>query len=91
LIHIGNTAKKKSLGLIESLREASIKAEEALGKDSLKAQLRQADKEEATLALIFGQKEAFEDSIIIRDLATGAQETVLLNRFVAEVKKRLKQ
>ena len=63
--------------------------EETLGRDSLKAQLRTADKEGAPLALIFGQKEVFEEEIIIRDLKTGAQETVLLSKMVEEVKKRL--
>jgi len=90
LVHIGDLAKKKSLALIEKLKRAGIKAEEALGKESLKAQLRQADKEKASLALIFGQKEALEETIIVRELATGAQETVPLDRIVEKVKKFLK-
>lgn len=89
-IHVGSLAKKKSLGLIEELKNAGVKIGEALGKGSLKAQLRQADKDEAVIALIFGQKEAFEKSIIIRDLATGSQESVLLDKFIKEVKKKLK-
>ncbi|HCX45404.1 TPA: histidine--tRNA ligase [Patescibacteria group bacterium] len=89
-IHVGSLAKKKSLGLIEELKNAGVRIGEALGKGSLKAQLRQADKDEAVIALIFGQKEAFEKSIIIRDLATGSQESVLLDKFIKEVKKKLK-
>jgi histidyl-tRNA synthetase len=88
-IHIGDLAKKKSLSLIESLRRGGVHVEESLGKDSLKGQLAAADKAGAELALIFGQMEAFEESIIIRDLKTGAQETVLLTKFVEAVKKRL--
>lgn len=89
-IHVGSLAKKKSLGLIEELKNAGVRIGEALGKGSLQAQLRQADKDEAAIALIFGQKEAFEKSIIIRDLATGSQESVLLDKFIKEVKKKLK-
>ena len=89
-VHVGSLAKKKSLSLIEELKKAGIRIGEALSKGSLKAQLRQADKDGASLALIFGQKEAFEKSIIIRDLATGSQESVLLDRFIKEVKKKLK-
>ena len=88
-IHIGDLAKKKSLSLIEALRRGGVHVEESLGKDSLKGQLAAADKNGAELALIFGQMEAFEESIIIRDLKTGAQETVLLVKFVEAVKKRL--
>ncbi len=90
LIHIGDLAKKKSLALLEELRKDGVDVSESLGKESLKAQLRLADKSAAPLALIFGQKEALENSIIIRDLQTGAQETVPLHKFVAEVKRRLK-
>ncbi len=89
-IHIGETAKKKSLALIESLREEGILMAEALGKDSLASQLRAANKEGSRLALIFGQKEAFEGSIIVRDLNNSVQETVPLKKLVAEIKKRLK-
>ena len=48
-------------------------------------------KEGAKIALILGQKEALEDSIIIRDMVSGVQETVLIEKVINEVKKRLKQ
>lgn len=89
-IHVGSLAKRKSLSLIEDLKRSGIRIGEALGKGSLQAQLRQANKGGALLALIFGQKEAFEKSIIIRDLATGSQESVLLDKFIKEIKKKLK-
>lgn len=89
-IHIGNQAKKKSLGLIEELRRGNVEVLESLGKDSFKAQLRLADKFKCPLALIFGQKEAFEDSIIIRDLQSAAQETVPLKRMVEVIKRKLR-
>ena len=90
LIHMGDLSKKKSLALIENLRTEGIDVAESLGKESLKAQLRLADKTGALLALIFGQKEALEDSVIIRDLQTGAQETVPLHRLAATIKHKLK-
>ena len=91
LAHVGELAKKKSLKLIEDLREAGIPITEALAKESLKAQLKQADRERIMLALIFGQKEIYEENVIIRDLRTGLQETVALSTVVAEIKKRWKQ
>ncbi len=89
-IHIGDLAKKRSLTLIEELRSAGVAVLESLGKDSLAAQLRLANKTGSDYALIFGQKEAFEDSIIIRDLKNSVQETVPLKKLVNEVKKRLR-
>ena len=89
LIHIGALARKKALGLIEQLREANVSVWESLGRDALNIQLKLATKMESPLALIFGQKEAFEDSIIIRDMKSGMQETVLLKKVVENIKKRL--
>lgn len=88
LIHIGDLAKKKSLSLIEMLREGGVHVVESLGKESMAAQLRSADKLQVPFALIFGQKEAYEESVIIRDMKTGAQETVPLTKLVPAIKKR---
>lgn len=90
LVHLGDVAKRKSLKIIELFRTTGIQIKESLGKDALKNQLRSADREKAKLALILGQKEVYEESIIIRDLETGAQESVLISKVVEEVKKRLR-
>ena len=90
LIYMGEQAKKKSLNLLESLYDGGISAKEAFSKDSLKSQLRMADKEGSELALILGQQEVFEDVIIIRDMQSGTQESVPVRKMVEEVKKRLK-
>jgi histidyl-tRNA synthetase len=63
---------------------------ETLGKESLRAQLKMADKVGSPLALIFGQQEAFEQSVIIRDMKSGAQETVPLKKVVDVVKRKLR-
>jgi histidyl-tRNA synthetase len=89
LIVIGIEAKKKGLELMEEFIEAGINISESMGKNSLGAQLGSADKAGASLALILGQKEVFKESIIIRDMKTGVQETVLLKKVVAEIKKRI--
>ncbi len=90
LIHIGDLAKAKALALVEMFREEGVDIIESLGKDSLRAQLKAADKLGSPLALIFGQQEAFEQSIIIRDMKTGAQETVPLKKVVEAVRRKLR-
>jgi histidyl-tRNA synthetase len=89
LVKIGKPAKKLDLCVIEAFHSAGIKTIESLGKDSLKSQLRLADKEGVEMALILGQREVFEENIIIRDMKSGAQETVPISKAVEEVKKRL--
>lgn len=90
LVHIGEDAKKKSLPLMEELRRSNISTSNVLGKDSLGAQMEAANKMGAPLALILGQREVYEGTVIIRDMASGVQEPVLMSRVVEEVKKRLR-
>jgi histidyl-tRNA synthetase len=89
LAHAGDLAKKKSFVLLQSLREKGILVAEALSKESLSAQLKVANKEGITIALILGQKEIYENSVIIRDLTNGVQEAVSLDKLVDELKRRL--
>lgn len=88
LVHAGDSAKKKAIGLMKRLLAEGIPISEALAKETLKAQLKSADKEGMQLALILGQKEIYESSVIIRDMRTGLQESVSLDRIVEEIKKR---
>ncbi len=90
-IAIGEQAKKSALKLINQLRQAGFFVSEALGKKSLRAQLKSADKNKAKIALIYGQKEFFEESIILRELDSGLQEEILLKDLIEEVSKRVNQ
>ena len=83
--------KKKSLKLFEELRRAQIPTGEAFDRDSLKSQLRVADKYGARYALLLGQKEALENTVILRDMESGKQEVLNFDAAVAEVKKRLRK
>lgn len=91
LAQLGNLAKRKSLKLLEDFRRAKIKVAESFGRDSLKTQLNRANRIEADYSLILGQKEALEGTIIIRNMKTGRQETVKLEKVVMEMKKKLKK
>ena len=91
LAQLGNLAKRKSLKLFEDFRKQRIKAAESFGKDSLKAQLKMADKLGVKYALIFGQKEALDGEIIIRRMDTGKQEIVKLDKVVGIMKRKLKK
>ena len=91
LVQVGGLAKRKTLKLFEQFREAGVKIEEALHKDSLSAQLKTADKLKAKYSLILGHKEALEDKIIIREMKTGRQKIVDLDKVISEIKKKIKK
>ncbi|MSU75926.1 histidine--tRNA ligase [Patescibacteria group bacterium] len=89
IVQLGDEAKQIAFDLVDQLTRKNISAMAALGKDGLRDQLKQADKLGVPLALILGQKEVLEKSIIIRDMTSGMQETVPLKEAAAEVKRRL--
>jgi histidyl-tRNA synthetase len=87
---LGPLAKKKALVLLETFRKEKIPVFESLGKDSLKAQLRLASKVNAKYALILGQKEVIEGNIILRDMMTGTQEIIPLEKLIKVIKNKIK-
>ncbi len=91
LVQLGMMGKKKSLKLFETLRQAGIVSAESLSRDSIKAQLKIADRLGVKFSLILGQQEALDGTVIIRDMQSGVQETVPQEKVVEEVKKRLKK
>jgi histidyl-tRNA synthetase len=89
LVQLGDLGQKKCLKLFEEFQAKGIRIGETLSKPSIKAQLKVADKEGAEIALIMGQREAIEGTIIVKDMKTSAQETIPLHKVINEVKKRL--
>lgn len=82
---LGDEAKKKCLRLIDDLRERGVRTVGALGKGSMKAQMRLADKFQVPYTLILGLTEVREGVIIIRDMAKGQQHQVPMKDAVSEV------
>jgi len=91
IVQLGELGKRNGLKLFEDLQKKGIEVGEAFSKPSIKSQLKIADKQGVEIALILGQKEALENNIIIRDMASGAQEVVSLEKVINEVKKRLRR
>ena len=91
LAQLGDLAKKKSLKLFGEFRKNNIYVSESFGRDSIKAQLRVADRLGADLALIIGQKEALDNTLILREMQSGVQESIPVEKIIDEVKKRLKK
>jgi histidyl-tRNA synthetase len=91
LAQIGDLAKRKSLKLLDEFRKAKIGVAESFGRDSLKAQLNRADKLNVRYTLIIGQKEALDGTVIIRDMKTGKQDIVKIEKAVEKAKEMLKK
>jgi histidyl-tRNA synthetase len=89
LVPLGDLAAKKTLKLFSELWAHNIVASEFIGPGSIKTQLKLAESNKVSIALIIGQKEAREGTVILRDVRSGMQELFSTERIIEEVKKRL--
>jgi histidyl-tRNA synthetase len=85
-IQLGSEAKLKSLNIIDILRKAHIPIAQSLSKDSLGSQLAIAEKLAIPYAIIFGVKEALDNSVIVRDMSNRSQDTVKLSKLLEYLK-----
>ncbi len=90
-VQLGELAKRKSLEILEVLRKAGIAARESLGRDSIKVQLKIAENLGVRWALILGQKEALDSTIIFREVESGIQEIIPQEKLIDLLRKKLKR
>ncbi len=81
LAYIGDEAKEEAIKLAATLRQNGIGVVEAVGERSLKAQLRQANNLDAKYAVIIGEQEVKDGTVILRDMTTSKQKTVPLKEL----------
>jgi len=85
-IQLGFEAKLKSLEIIEVLRNARIPVAHSLNRDSLSGQLGTAENLKIPYAIIFGQKEALEGTVIVRNMQNRSQDTVKVAKLAEYIK-----
>ena len=90
LVQLGELAKRKSFALLEMLRAEEMMVEQSFERDAIKSQLKVAERLGAPLALILGQKEALDRTVIVREMDSGIQETVGQDKLIDFLKKKLK-
>ena len=74
---------------MRELERNGIVVAESFGRGSLKSQLKIADRLKVDLTLILGQKEAIDNSVIIRNMSNRSQETIKLKdlpEYLKEIK-----
>jgi histidyl-tRNA synthetase len=85
-IQLGSEAKLKSLNIIEILRKAHVPIAQSLSKDNLGSQLAIAEKLQVPYAIIFGQKEALDNTVIVRNMSNRSQETIKIEKLLEYIK-----
>lgn len=91
VVQLGDEAKKKAIRVITELEAAGYRVAHALGKGSIKSQLRVADRLGTKLAIIIGEQEVHGGGVIIRDLYDSTQEPVIDRDLIKGVERKLRE
>jgi histidyl-tRNA synthetase len=83
---LGEKAEKTAIPLIKMLRDQGIRLERDYGSKGIKAQMKKADKLGARFVLILGDDELAANSITIKNMQSGEQEKVPLNKAEERLK-----
>ncbi len=86
---LGDVARRKAMNLFEELRRSGFCVAQAFTHDSLKSQLEEANLSGARMALIIGQKEINDKTVMFRDMESGNQEVVDYRKVKTELERRL--
>jgi histidyl-tRNA synthetase len=89
IAHLGRQAKLMGVKLVGELRAAGVGALISFGERSLKAQLRQANRQGVAFSLIIGEREAEAGQVAVRDMAQGEQHSVALEEVTSWLSQRL--
>ncbi|MDD3778017.1 MAG: histidine--tRNA ligase [Patescibacteria group bacterium] len=89
IAQLGDQAKLKALQLSNELLALGYNVRQSLITDSLKEQLEEAAKLKAKVCLILGKKEIMDGTILMRDIDSGAQETVVFKKVKERLAKRM--
>lgn len=87
---IGARALTRAKNLVLDLLRAGFATEFAPDKPSFRSQLKTANKLEANYTIIIGEREAHDNTCIIRDMKSGIQEDVSCDELVSILNERLR-
>ena len=83
---IGESAKGTAMKILSDLHDLGVHARGAIGKASMKNQIKNADKFDAKWTLILGDVEVREGKIILRDMQKGIQERIPMDGVVEKMR-----
>lgn len=87
MIALGDEAADYSVSLLHRLRQAGYSAEKDYMGRKMRAQFKAAERQGAKYALILGDNELESNVMIARNLISGEQQELSLDRFIEEIKK----
>lgn len=86
--HLGSEARRRALPVLERLRRAGISVEQSLMQERLHEQMERAKGLKVSHLLIMGHKEAMEGTVLVREIATNAQEAIPVPELAGYLRRR---
>ncbi len=81
IVHVGDIAKLKAFGALETLLRSKFLVGQALMGATLREQLLNAQAANTRYVAIIGQREALDGTVIVRNLANQLQSTIPLEKL----------
>lgn len=88
IVALGDGVQAKAFEILTTLRKAGFKAAMDYAGRSMKAQMKQANKANAKIAVILGENELQSNSAVVKDMADSTQETVSLEALLDTLKEK---
>jgi histidyl-tRNA synthetase len=82
---------EKGLLVAQELRQAGFSGEAPFVAKSAKSQMRAADKSDARFCLVLGPDELAQNTVVVKDMRNGGQETVGQDMLAAFLRARLEE
>ena len=81
------TCNQTAFNLMQNLRQAGLKTLGGIFDKNIKAQMKQADKNNCHWALIIGTTEVEKGSVVLKDLTNAEQKEYLQSEIISVLKK----
>ncbi|HEX8834987.1 MAG TPA: histidine--tRNA ligase [Abditibacteriaceae bacterium] len=86
LVTMGDAARDAGVGILHQLRAAGIRCDSDLVGRSVRAQMREANRQQAQYVLMVGETELEQNAVALKNMADSSQELVPLEEAIARLK-----
>ncbi|MXZ18862.1 MAG: histidine--tRNA ligase [Rhodothermaceae bacterium] len=90
MIALGDTAGEKAFTFVQALRRAGVRAGLELTSRSMKAQMRLANRANASWVVILAEEEMKTEKATVKNMVTGEQTAVQFSRLIQNLTGKLK-
>jgi histidyl-tRNA synthetase len=87
LVALGDEARAAAPRILHELREGGVRCDSDFVGRSMRAQMREANRQNAKFALILGESELAQNSIAVKDMQEGAQEVLPLSQAIEKLQR----